>query len=119
MADYLTTRSFNLAVLTAIRLSNAWNADLNMITVVGEAGEIGPAREHLEVLRDLCRISSDAMSLVLVGTLADQVSRAPQSDMDIFGVRSGPDLTFLAEMMRATRSSCILTADSGHESALA
>ena len=35
------------------------------------------------------------------------------------GLRRGPDLAFVEEMVEATRSSCIFAADSGLESALA
>lgn len=77
------------------------------------------ARANLDELRDLCRISDDAESLVMVGAFDECVRKAPQSDMDVMGLRPGPDLDFVAAMVEATRSSCIFAGDSGDESALA
>jgi len=79
---------------------------------------------NLEELRDLCRIPEIAQTRVMVGSFEERVSQVPVADMDITGLRwsaddSGPDLDFVAHMVRATRSSCLFTGDSGRESALA
>ena len=55
----------------------------------------------------------------MVGDFQTCVRQAPQSDMDILGLKRGPDLKFVAELVHATRSSCMFAADSGLESALA
>ncbi len=119
LTDYLKAHNLNLAILTALRLSAAWRADLNLITVVERDDAVYGARATLDELRDLCRISDDAASLVMVGAFDECVRKAPQSDMDVMGLRPGPDLEFVAAMVEATRSSCIFAGDSGDESALA
>jgi len=119
MADYLRANNLNLTLLMAIRLAKAWHAELNLITVVPGQEDVAGAQTHIEELRDLCRIDNDATTRVMVGEFRTCVRQAPQSDMDIMGIRRGPDLDFVHEMVVATRSSCMFAADSGLESALA
>jgi hypothetical protein len=119
MADYLQSNGLNLALLTAIRLAKSWRADLNIISVVPSESDVPGTRAHIDELRDLCRIASAATTRVMVGEFQACVRQAPQSDMDILGLRQGPDLQFVDDMVQATRSSCMFAADSGLESALA
>ncbi len=119
MAEYLRANNLNLTLLMAIRLAKAWRAELNLITVVPDPEGVAGARAHIEELRDLCRIDNGALTRVMVGEFRTCVRQAPQSDMDIMGLRRGPDLDFVHEMVEATRSSCMFAADSGLESALA
>ncbi len=124
MADYLVRSNLDLAILTALRLSRAWKADLNLISVVPDEAEAEASRTHVEELRDLCRIPEAARTVVMAGSFDACVAQAPQSDMDIMGLRpgsdgAGPDLEFVARMIQATRSSCLFVANAGSESALA
>jgi Prokaryotic cation-chloride cotransporter, C-terminal domain, 2nd len=108
-----------LAILCAYRLSRAWQAELNLISAVDKKEDEVRARAFIEELRDLCRIPASANTMVLAGTLEEAVRAVPQSDMDILGMRKNLDLEFVRDMVRLTRSSCMLTMDSGLESALA
>jgi len=124
LADYLGRSDLNLGILTALRLSRAWKADLNLISVIHDKAEEETVRLHVEELRDLCRIPEAARVIVMVGPFDACVAQAPQSDMDIMGLRpgddgAGPDLDFVARMIEATRSSCLFVGSSGYESALA
>lgn len=119
IADYIQVNNLNLVLLMAIRLARAWGADLNVISVVSAQEEVARTAAHIDELRDLCRIENDATTRVMVGDFRTCVQQAPQSDMDILGIKRGPDLQFVADMMQATRSSCMFAADSGLESALA
>ncbi len=101
-----------------LRLARAWNAELNLITVVEQQDMVAAARADLLELCDLARISK-ARDLVIVGRFEDTVRTVPVADMDIMGLRKGPDLHFVADMMQATRSSCLFSVDSGWESAIA
>ena len=47
------------------------------------------------------------------------LARAPQSDIDLFGLPAEPDFGFMREMVDATRSACVFVRDSGEESILA
>ncbi|MEP0545470.1 MAG: sodium transporter [Rhodothermales bacterium] len=120
--DYLDRSDLNLGILTALRLARAWEAELNLLTVVDDQRDVGRAYLHLAELRDLARIPDSAHAEVMVGTFEACVARAPQSDIDVMGLRrdgAGPDLEFVAEMVRATRSACLFCGSSGHENALA
>ena len=122
--DYLDRSDLNLSILTALRLAHAWDAELNLITAVDTERREETAWAHLAELRDLARIPEAARSLVMVGPVEDCVSRAPQSDVDVMGLRRTnegrmPDLEFVADMVRATRSSCLFCGTSGRENALA
>lgn len=122
LPDYLARSDLNLGILTALRLARAWQADLNLITVIRDKTEEETVRLHVEELRDLCRIPQAARVVVMVGTFDTCVAQAPQSDMDIMGLRpgkDGPDLDFVARMIESTRSSCLFVGSSGYESALA
>ncbi len=124
LGEYLARSELNLGILTALRLTRAWKADLNLITVLHDEREENAVRQHVEELRDLCRIPESASVIVMVGPFDQCVAQAPQSDMDIMGLRpgddgAGPDLDFVARMVNATRSSCLFVGSSGHENALA
>ncbi len=122
LQDYLDRSDLNLGILIALRLAKAWEANLNLITVIPDEDEAQAAWEHLNELRDLARIPESARSEVMVGAFEACVAEAPQSDIDVMGLRregGGPDLAFVAEMVRATRSACLFCGSSGHENALA
>ena len=65
------------------------------------------------------RLPPSAGLRVLVGSLRESVDKAPVADLNILGLQDEPDFVFVADMVERTRSSCLLVADSGRESALA
>lgn len=109
----------NLALLCAYRLARAWKAELNLVSAVEDPVREELVRRYIAELRDLTRLPNSATTLVVTGTLEEAIAKAPQSDMDIFGMPLEGGLDFAARMVKATRSSCLFTIDSGHESALA
>ena len=122
MTGYLDRSDLHLALLTSLRLAKAWDADLNLLTVVPTERDEEAAWAHLAELRDLARIPQAARSEVMVGPFEACVARAPQSDVDVLGLRregAAPDLAFVADMVRATRSACLFCGASGQENALA
>jgi len=116
--DYLRRHNLNLAILMGLRLAGAWRAELNLITVVATEAEMAGANAHMTELEDLCRMDRRAKHRVVVGDFKQALRDAPLADMDILGLRREPDLAFVAEAVRATRSSCLFAADSGWESAI-
>lgn len=110
----------NLAVLLAFRLTRAWKAKLNLISVIAHEDERAPTMAFLDELRELCRIPKDAESRVLVGEMFACLAAAPQSDMDILGLPKDPaaQAVFVRRAIEESRSSCLFTQDSGGESAL-
>lgn len=112
--------NLNLAVLIAYRLSRAWHCQLNLISVVEDEQRIAPQRRYIDELREYCRIPKQALTRVVTGDFKEYLGQAPQSDMDVLGMPRDPDdIDFLRETVKQSRSSCIFTQDSGHESALA
>ncbi len=117
MAESLARNNANLAILTAYRLCRAWNAELNIISVVATKAEVPAAHEYLAALREVCRLPRNATSHVLVDAFEAAVASAPQSDIDIIGLRAGAELELARELVERTRSACLFTSDSGKESA--
>ncbi len=117
----LTLGNMNLGVLLAFRLARAWKAQLNLISMVEDAGQIPAAEDYLRRVRELCRLPQRSEILVMEGELFEAMAeRAPQSDMDVLGLPvDGDVVAFVREAVAASRSSCIFTQDSGGESALA
>jgi hypothetical protein len=101
------------------RLSRTWNGELNLITAVPDAEDVPDAQRFLRELADLTRLPPSAGLHVLIGPMADVVERAPAADLHILGLQDEPDFAFAEDMVERTRSSCLLVADSGRESALA
>jgi hypothetical protein len=124
MQSYLAASDLHLSILTGLRLSRAWDAELELVSVVETEEESADAYTHLAELCDLCRIPENVRFHVLVGEFEECVPKAPQSDIDLMGVRRRhgglePDLEFVEGMVRATRSACLFCASSGKENALA
>ena len=119
LAERLQKGSINLGILMALRLTRAWQAQLNLIAVVAPNDNPKAARQYVEELRDYCRIPIHARTIVMAGSFEECLSKAPQSDMDFMGLQTIPDYEFVQNALSLTGSSCIFTSDSGIESALA
>ncbi len=111
--------NLDLTLLMGYRLAHSWKAQLNLITVVDDERETPKAEEFLEEIADLSRVPLGANLVVMVGSLDDCISAAPQSDIDIMGLQPEPDFTWMVRMVNQTRSSCLFVADSGNENARA
>ncbi|MDJ0843234.1 amino acid permease [Crocosphaera sp.] len=109
----------DLAILMALRLSKAWKAQLNIISVIAQQEDRKEAEYYINSLRDLCRIPITANSLIIVGEFPSCIQQTPQGDMDFIGLQSIPDFNFVHQMINMTGSSCLFMSDSGSESALA
>ncbi|MBN1606499.1 MAG: hypothetical protein JW940_07685 [Polyangiaceae bacterium] len=115
----LTLGNEHLAILLGFRLTRAWRVQLNIVCCIDDERDRDRARRYLEELREICRIPREATSLVMIGDVIDCLSRAPQSDMDVLGLQNASaDVAFVRRAIDASRSSCLFTQDSGHESAL-
>jgi amino acid transporter len=110
--------NLDLALLTGYQLSQNWNAKLRLITVVDDPEEIDNAQDFLEKLIDLGRIPN-ATPIVNAADFRSYVPRAPQADLNIFGLLPDPNFDFARSLVDTTESSCMFVRDSGRESALA
>lgn len=111
--------NLDLCILVAYLLKRNWEADLNLITVVQDDGEMLNGRQFLSRLVELARLPRDSRLTVYRGDFADQLSRAPQADLNIFGMPDEVDFNLLRRMVSETRASCVFLRESGEESALA
>ena len=109
----------DLAILMALRLSKAWKAQLNIISVIAQEEDRKEAEQYVNSLRDLCRVPVTANSLIIVGEFPSCIQQTPQGDMDFIGLQSIPDFNFVHQMINMTGYSCLFMSDSGSESALA
>ncbi len=119
MIERLEKGNTDLAILMALRLSKAWKAQLNIISVIPQKEDKKEAENYIKSLRDLCRIPTTANSLIIVGEFPSCISQTPQGDMDFIGLQSIPDFNFVHQIISMTGSSCLFMSDSGSESALA
>ncbi|EAZ92759.1 amino acid permease [Crocosphaera chwakensis] len=119
MIERLEKGNIDLAILMALRLSKAWKAQLNIISVIPKEEDRKEADNYIKSLRDLCRIPATANNLIIVGEFPNCISQTPQGDMDFIGLQSTPDFHFVNQIITMTGSSCLFMSDSGSESALA
>ncbi len=111
--------NLDFCILLAYLLKRNWGAQLNMIAVVSDPSESTKARQFLSRLVELTRIPKDASLHVGEGEFLDYVPKAPQADLNIFGIPDRVDFTFFRKMVEESRASCAFLLASGDESALA
>ena len=97
----------------------SWPCQFRLLTVCEDLEESANARAYLQRLIDDARLPEDTKRWVESGAFLDKVSAAPEADLSIFGLAEDVDKSFLEEVVRKTRSSCLFVRDSGRESALA
>jgi len=110
--------NLDLSLLLGYQLARNWNGRINLITVVSAEAERENAERYLHQLMDLGRMPRGTRPIVCVGTFGEQITKAPDADLQIFGLQANVQLGFLNDVMTQTKSSCIVVRDSGEESAL-
>lgn len=118
----LRLSNLDLSLLLAYKLARNWQGHINLITVIKEEADQADAQRFLDQLIDLGRMPKGSGAIVATGAMHDFISRAPQGDLNIFGIFGLQPEINVAQMMQltqATRSTCIFVHDSGNESALA
>lgn len=116
----LRISNLDLSLLLAYQIANNWGGLINLITIVAEEEERQNGQTFLEELIKLGRMPRGTQAIVEVGTLDDYLPKAPQADLNIFGLQShNVSLPFAEKMVETTNASCIFVRDSGNESAMA
>jgi solute carrier family 12 sodium/potassium/chloride transporter 2 len=115
----LRLSNLDLALLLAYQLARNWNGNINLITIIADSTEQANGQAFMADLVDSGRMPHNTHTVVETGTLEEYLPRAPQADLNIFGLQQKVDLPFTQRMVKATNASCIFVRDSGHESALA
>lgn len=119
LARALHRGAMHLAILFSIQIARAWNARLNLISAVSDPEKEEQARLYLENIIEACRLPASASCHILSGDLMACISKAPQSDLEVMGLQTEPDMGFIETMVKSTRSSHVFVLDSGREDALA
>jgi amino acid transporter len=117
--DAFEHNNLDLVLLIGYRLMHAWDAKLTLITVVPDESEVENGDAFLYELSELARFPLTTKRLTMVGKFAECAAKAPQSDLDLMGLQSAPDFSWMRQMIDVTRSSCLFVTDSGRESARA
>ena len=110
--------NLDLLLLAAYKLKRNWQAHMRLLTVVETEEDAEDARDFLNTVVDLARIP-EAEIVVHVDTFMQFLHRAPQADVNFFGLMRPPDFDKMRQFVDATRSSCLFIRDSGQENALA
>lgn len=108
----------NLAILTAYKLKNNWNANIRLITVIDTEDERGKAKAFLQDLIDLGRLPIED-TIVKSGTFLESYIDAPLADINIFGIFPNKEMSHYREMMLNVNTTCLFVQDSGHENIFA
>ncbi len=110
--------NLDMSLLVGHILQEAWQGELNVISVVADPDQVTPARNFLERVTDLARLPETRVR-VETGDLEEQIGRLPTADLDIFGLSGEPDFEGARRMLRMTSSSCLFVRDSEEENVLA
>lgn len=111
--------NLDMCLLVAYLLRRNWGAQLNLITVVPDAGQTADAQNFLVRLAELSRLPRGVEFHVAHGKFPDCVPHAPQADLNIFGLPDELDFDKLRRLVEEARASCAFLLGSGEESALA
>jgi amino acid transporter len=117
-SEALYEGQMHLALLMALRLRKAWDAELRVFGLALEEEDRAEVQAWLAELFDLVRVPSGVVAEVVVGDLSTALRSAPQSDLDILGLPPVPSATALRRYVEESRSACVFFGDSGMESAL-
>lgn len=115
--DAFECNNLDLMLLMGYRLQRHWDAELNLVTVVGDQEDEAAAEEFLSEVSEVARLPANTNQRVLVGPFTEAVEQAPKADLNIMGLQEDPDFDFMVNMVDQTGSSCLFVADSGRESA--
>ena len=109
----------DLAILTALQLERNWGCTLRLLTVVNTLEEKAKAIPQLNKMAELIRMPRDTQVVVLTGGFIPSVSRAPSSDLNIFGFAQEINWEDMDRVVELINTSCLFVKDSGEESAFA
>ena len=110
--------NLDLSLLLAYQLAHNWQGRLNLITVVAEEADQASAEAYLAQLIDLGRMPKGTQIVVGVGDFDLFLTKAPDADLNMFGLQMRADVAHMRHLMTATGTTCVFVRDSGTESAL-
>lgn len=108
----------DLALLMAYKLHKQWKARVRVVTAIEKAEHVESAREFLENVLELARLPEFEI-VIEQCSFETALERAPQADIEFFGLSRDLDFEFMHHMVDARRSACLFVNDSGEENILA
>ena len=115
----LHVANLDLPVLVGFLLSQAWGAELRLVTAVRDPAQVADARRFLLRLVDLARLPADTQVHVGEGDFLGALARAPAADLHLFGMPPVIAKQRLVDVQEACGGATLWLLDSGRESALA
>ncbi len=110
----------DLSILVALQLVKNWEGTVRLIQVIDQEEHKAAALAYLQRLQEVLRLPGNATPKVMVGQFREIVSRAPEADVNMFGMPPRePDLTFIREIFAVVDTSVLFLSDSKHESVMA
>ncbi|MBN1521667.1 MAG: hypothetical protein JW928_03965, partial [Candidatus Aureabacteria bacterium] len=109
----------NLSILISLQIKQNWDGNLRILQVVKNQEEAARARNYLTKLIRVMRIPDDAEIEVLVGDFSEALKKAPEADINIFGMASEVDLSWIRSVSEKVGTSVLFLRDSKIESAFA
>jgi solute carrier family 12 sodium/potassium/chloride transporter 2 len=110
----------DLTIITALQLERNWGSTIRLLTIVEGQEDQSKTQLKFRKIAELVRMPKETEITVLIGTFKEALSKAPPSDLNIFGFPQeiGWD-TMVDEIANLTNTSCLFIKDSGEESAFA
>jgi len=110
----------DLVLLTALQLERNWESTIRLLSVAETQGDQEKVKSKFRRVSELVRMPRETEVSVLVGNFKEVLTKAPPSDLNIFGFPKeiGWD-TMVNEIADLTNTSCLFVKDSGEESAYA
>ena len=108
----------DLALLIAYKLQQQWESRVRVVTAIERPEHVEEAREFLENLLEMARLGGFEI-LIEQCEFVTALERAPQADVDLFGLARDPDFGQMRKIVDVRRSSCLFVNDSGEENILA
>ena len=112
------TGNVDLAILTAYKLMQNWGAEIRLLCVVRNEDKRKLAVAFLKSIVELARLPITDLN-VLEGDFLKNVKSGPYADINIFSLNLDTKISYCAEMVDITNTSCLFIKDSGHENILA
>ncbi|KAA3630943.1 MAG: amino acid permease [Bacteroidetes bacterium] len=110
--------NLDLSILVAYKLKKNWAARIRLVTVVDNEEQEQQAANFMAKLIDLARLPKTE-TMIQVGKFDKFILKAPDADLNIFGLVDKPDFDFMEDMVEKTQTTCLFIRDSGMENILA
>ena len=110
--------NLDLSILVAYKLKRNWNAKIRLVTVVENEEQKEQARKFMADLMDQARLPKTEIA-VYINNFNELIKKAPNADLNIFGLVPNPDFEFMEKMVDETQTTCLFIRDSGLENIFA